>query len=82
MRGTRHDIVSRRTVVVTGTGGKQRPAVMRFLECGHQQFEPSGGKAHLALQAICKRCREEKARPPPTQYAEGFTDGFLAGKVP
>lgn len=34
--------------------------VTRILECGHEQPEPSGGKAHLAGSAVCKLCVEKK----------------------
>lgn len=51
--------------------------VIRVLDCGHEQEEPRGGKAKFATRARCKLCH-----PPKPQYHEGFTDGFLAGKVP
>jgi hypothetical protein len=35
--------------------------VVRYLKCGHMQGEPSGGKAHLALTAVCRECWPEPA---------------------
>jgi hypothetical protein len=49
MKGRQVDIVER----------KKSPngSTFRVLACGHDQLEPKGGKAHLALTTICVECK-------------------------
>ncbi len=59
-RGVRQDIVARKKTSVDD--GRLRVTVLRELECGHVQAEPSGGKAALATYAFCTVCPTPQAR--------------------
>lgn len=50
------DIDGRKLVTVKIEGQKTKVKVVRQLSCGHNQDEPSGGKAKQALTAECKEC--------------------------